>query len=94
MFIDNLLPIKLYLEVMKLKKEHKEKYIQLGLSIAYHRKKRGLTQEGLAEMINVSRTHISNIEATKVDKSVSLDVLFDISDALEVNPGMLFDIRF
>jgi transcriptional regulator with XRE-family HTH domain len=52
-----------------------------------------LTQEQLAEIINVSRTHISNIEATKVDKSLSLDVLFDIADALGVGVADLFEIR-
>lgn len=35
----------------------------LGLTIAYYRKLRGLTQAELAEATNLSRTHISNIEA-------------------------------
>ena len=34
----------------------------LGLTIAYYRKLRGLTQAELAEATNLSRTHISNIE--------------------------------
>lgn len=32
----------------------------LGLTIAYYRKLRGLTQAELAEATNLSRTHISN----------------------------------
>ena len=54
---------------------HSEKYIALGLNIAFYRKKKGLTQEMLAERVGVSRTHLSNIEATKVEKSLSLEVL-------------------
>ena len=74
-------------------RKHYEKYSQLSLNIAYYRKKKGLTQEKLAELVGVSRTHISNIEATKMDKSLSLDVLFDISDALGVGVDALFEIR-
>ena len=76
-----------------MKQRHSEKYMALGLNIALYRKKKGLTQEALAERIGISRTHMSNIEATKVDKSLSLDVLFDIADDLEVEAGKLFEIR-
>ena len=38
-------------------------YKQLGLNIAFYRKLRGLTQLDLAEFTDLSRTHISNIEA-------------------------------
>ncbi|MDF2632931.1 MAG: family transcriptional regulator [Caproiciproducens sp.] len=74
-------------------KKHGEKYFQLGLNIAYYRKMRGLNQESLAEMIGISRTHISNIEAPRMEKSLSLDVLFDIADALGVPVSKLFEIR-
>ena len=74
-------------------RKHEDKYLQLGLNIAYYRKKKKMTQEQLAELIEVSRTHISNIEATQMDKSLSLDVLFDIADALGVEVGVLFEIR-
>jgi DNA-binding XRE family transcriptional regulator len=74
-------------------RKHEDKYVQLGLNISYYRKKKKMTQEQLAELIDVSRTHISNIEATKMDKSLSLDVLFDIADALEVKVEALFELR-
>lgn len=61
-----------------------EKYIRLGLNIAYYRKLKGITQLQLAEAIDISRTHMSNIEAPNVPTSVSLDTLFDIADALNV----------
>lgn len=72
------------------KYKHQEKYIRLGLNIAYHRKLKGMTQLDLAEAVNISRTHISNIEAPNVPTSVSLETLFDIADALDVPVDVLF----
>lgn len=65
----------------------------LGLTIAYSRKLRGLTQAELAEATNLSRTHISNIEAPNGKTSISLNKLFDIADVLEVPVKDLFDFR-
>ena len=65
----------------------------LSLTIAYYRKLRGLTQAELAEATNLSRTHISNIEAPKGKTSISLNKLFDIADVLEVPVKDLFDFR-
>ena len=68
-------------------------YRQLGLTIAYYRKLRGLTQLQLAEYVNLSRTHISNLEAPNMPTSISLEKLFDISDILDVPIGKLFETR-
>lgn len=65
----------------------------LGLTIAYYRKLRGLTQAEMAEATNLSRTHISNIEAPNGKTSISLNKLFDIADVLEVPVKDLFDFR-
>lgn len=65
----------------------------LGLTIAYYRKLRGLTQAELAEATNLSRTHISNIESPNGKTSISLNKLFDIADVLEVPVKDLFDFR-
>lgn len=65
----------------------------LGLTIAYYRKLRGLTQAELAEATNLSRTHISNIEAPNGKITISLNKLFDIADVLEVPVKDLFDFR-
>lgn len=70
---------------------HHNKYKQLGLNIAFYRKHRGLSQSRLAERVNISRTHMSRIETA--DCAVSLDVIFDICDALDVSPNRLFDFR-
>ena len=47
----------------------------------------------LAEKVNISRTHISNIEAPNMPVSVSLDKLFDIADVLDVSVDRLFDFK-
>ena len=67
------------------------KYKHLGLNIAYYRKARGLSQSQLAELVNISRPHMSRIEIA--DCAVSLDVVFDICDALGIKPYQLFDFR-
>lgn len=74
-----------------MKAQQYDKYRLLGLNIAYYRKERGLSQEALAELVNISRTHMSRIETA--DCAVSLDVVFDICDALCVSPKKLFDFR-
>lgn len=66
-------------------------YKQLGLNISYYRKLRNLTQMELAEFTDLSRTHISNIEAPNVKTSISLDTLFKIAEVLQVPPRVLLD---
>ncbi len=68
-----------------------DKFRYLGLNIAYYRKEKGLSQNQLAEMVNISRTHMSRIETA--DCAVSLDVVFDICDVLNVKPSKIFDFR-
>ena len=41
---------------------HSDKYRKLGLNVAYYRKDRHFTQEGLAEVIDVDRSTIAKIE--------------------------------
>lgn len=74
-----------------MQKTQHEKYRLLGLNIAYYRKERKLSQSKLAELVNISRTHMSRIETA--DCAVSLDVVFDICDALNIKPSKLFDFR-
>lgn len=74
-----------------MQKSQYSKYKYLGLNIAYYRKESGLSQTQLAELVNVSRTHMSRIETA--DCAVSLDVVFDICDVLDVKPSKMFDFR-
>lgn len=73
--------------------KHVNKLLHLGLNIAYYRKMNNLTQEKLAGMVGISRTHMGNIEAPNMDKGLSLETLFDISDALNIPPAKLLEIR-
>lgn len=67
-----------------------EKYNRIGLNIAYQRKLKKLTQIQLAELIGISRTHMSNIEAPNMITPISLEVIFNIADALEISVDTLF----
>lgn len=67
-----------------MKQKHIEKHRMLGLKIAYYRKLKGYTQEQLAEKINKSLAFIGAVEAPNVSRTVSLDTLFDIAEALEI----------
>lgn len=67
-----------------MKAEYTDLYQQIGLKIAYYRKRRGLTQEQLAEHIGKSAAYIGHVEAPNIRKAVSLDTLFDIAKALDI----------
>lgn len=66
-----------------------QQYKMIGLNIAYYRKLYGLTQLQLAEKVNISRTHMSNIEAPNMPTSISMDTLLDIADALNIPAAKL-----
>ena len=53
----------------------------------------GMTQEQLATLINVNRSHISKIESPNLQTQISLETLFDIANALEVDVNKLFEER-
>ena len=67
-----------------MKKEHVEKYRNLGLRIAYFRKMKGFTQEEFAERLGKSAGYIGAVEAVNVERAISLDMLFDIADLLSI----------
>ncbi len=66
--------------------KNRDRFIQLGIAIAALRKMRGMSQEQLAEKANVSRSHISSIEAPGIVRPFSLEVFYNIADALEIAP--------
>jgi transcriptional regulator with XRE-family HTH domain len=73
--------------------ENIAKYTELGLNIAFYRKRKGLTQEQLAEKAGVSRSHLSAIEAPNIVKPFSIELLFDIANALETDCYKLLQFR-
>lgn len=69
----------------------KDKYILLGLNIAYYRKLNGFTQEKLAEKLGLDRTTVSKVELAAC--GVSLDVLFEMADLFGIPVEKLFAFR-
>ena len=71
--------------------KNRDRFIQLGIAISSLRKVRGMSQEKLAEKANISRSLLSVIEAPNAAHSFSLEVLYDIADALDVTPADLIN---
>lgn len=74
-----------------MKKKFQDKYKKLGLNIAYYRKLCGMTQEQLAEKLDLDRTTVSKIELATV--GVSLDVIFEMAEVFEIPPEKLLEMR-
>lgn len=64
-------------------------YYKIGQKVRKIRKARGLSQEELAEKIDISITHMSHIETGNT--KLSLPVFVDIANALEVRTDDLLD---
>ena len=56
--------------------DNAERFTELGYAIAYYRKRRGLSQDRLAEAPNMNR-------------GISLELLFNIATVLDIEPYML-----
>lgn len=59
-----------------------------GMNVRKYRNMKGISQEKLAEISNLHRTYISDIERFK--RSISLENIQRIADALEVEIYKLF----
>ena len=59
----------------------------LGENIRSIRKKKGISQEGLALMCNVDRSYMGRIERGKVNLTVLK--LYDIATSLDISPAVL-----
>ena len=65
-------------------------YYAIGQRIRKYRKAQGLSQETLAERVNISTTHMSHIETGNT--KLSLQVFADLVDALNVSAdSLLYD---
>ncbi len=70
---------------------NRDRFIALGLTIAAFRKMQGMSQEMLAEKAKISRSHLSSIEAPNIVRPFSVEVLYNIADALGVRAGDLLN---
>ncbi len=74
---------------MKRSFDNTERIENLSYAIGYYRKKKGITQEKLAEELGVSRQHVASVEAPGMNRGISLELLFNIAEVLEIEPYLL-----
>lgn len=67
-------------------------YEQIAKNIKKYRHLAGISQAELAERVGVSHEFIRRNESKKGRKSFSVDTLWKVSIALNISPGLLFDI--
>ena len=60
------------------------RYKNIGLKIAYYRKKKGYTQAVLAQQIGMIAAYLGQIERGNRGNSFSLETLYQIADALGI----------
>lgn len=65
------------------------KIYNLGRKIFSRRKELKLSQNSLAEKLDISREHLAKIETAK--RTVSLDLLIEIAEALDIKVKDLID---
>ena len=80
------------MKVMEMNKYEINIYEQIAKNIKKYRMIAGITQAELAERIGVSHEFIRRNESKKGKKSFSVDTIWKISLALDINPGLLFEI--
>ena len=66
-----------------------QRFIEIGLKIAYYRKLNNMTQEQLAELVYISPGYLSQIETPSTIQPISLKTLFSIADVLHIPPESL-----
>ena len=74
--------------------KNRDRFIELGLKISGLRKLKGMSQEQLAEKAGISRSHLSSIEAPNIVRPFSVEVLYNIADALDISAGDLLNATF
>lgn len=67
-------------------------YDQIAKNIKKYRKEAGITQAVLAERVGVSHEFIRRIESKKGAKTFSIDTIWKISLAENIDVGKLFEI--
>lgn len=67
-----------------------DKYYGISTNIILYRKLAGLTQSQLAELVDISQPYLSKVESLNNPTMCSLEVLFDIAEALRIPTYKLF----
>lgn len=62
---------------------------QIGAKVAYFRTLTGISQSELAKKIKISQSAISKVESGNYNDNLSISLLIEIADAMNVDPAML-----
>ena len=62
---------------------------QIGAKIAYYRTLRDMSQADLARRAHISQSSLSRIERGKYNDTISVSLLFDIADGLQIDLALL-----
>ena len=65
------------------------KFIKLGKNIRNARKSKNLTQNELAEKLDITREHLAKIETAK--RGLSLNLIFLLAEVLDIKEKELFN---
>ncbi|MBO5315656.1 MAG: helix-turn-helix transcriptional regulator [Clostridia bacterium] len=68
----------------------KNDLLRIGINISVLRKERRLSQEALAERAGLSTVEIGLIESTNTENNSSMEVIYNVAQALDVAPEELF----
>ena len=73
--------------------DNRERMENLPYAIGYYRKKKGYSQEKMAELLGISRQHLASVEAPGMNRGLSLELLFNIASVLEMEPYLLLKFK-
>ena len=73
--------------------DNSERMENLSYAIGYYRRRKGYSQEQMAEMLGISRQHLASVEAPGMNRGLSLELLFNIATVLEIEPFILLKFR-
>jgi len=73
--------------------DNTERKEALSYAISYYRRRKGYSQEQMAELLGISRQHLAAVEAPGMDRGLSLELLFNIATVLEIEPYLLLKFR-
>ena len=71
--------------------ENCDYFLDLGVHIAFYRKRAGLTQQKLADKLHIKRTYLSRIESPNQNQHFSFELFFSICRILNVPPKRFFE---
>lgn len=69
--------------------KNRDRFIQIGIAVSTLRRIRGLSQEELADKAHISRSLLSCIEAPNTAYNFTLNVFYNLADALDIAPEKL-----